>query len=77
MNRIDELEKVFSEHGLYADVVPTDGVVEVYIEWGDWKHDHLRADWLATENGWTKIDERITEDDGSDVYSSVHTYCFA
>lgn len=41
---------------------------------GDWKHDHLRADYLMGQNGFTLLKEWVTEEDGSDWYKSVHVY---
>lgn len=54
----------------------------VDIKWGDWKHNHLRCDYLveefAKENGReiTLKREVVTEDDGSDCYSAKHYYIF-
>ena len=49
----------------------------VEINWGDWKHDHLCADWLIEEkfhatNAW----KEITEENGSDCFSAIHHYYF-
>ena len=43
---------------------------------GDWKHDHLRCDWLIEENvsEVTKFNTKVTEEDGSDYYSATHYY---
>ncbi len=48
---------------------------------GDWKHDHLRADYLirnyfADNDAWrlTDIEEDTVEEDGSDWYVADHTY---
>lgn len=49
-------------------------VIRVEISWGDWKHDHLRADWAMEEAGFTPIGQEITEEDGSDTYSAIHNY---
>lgn len=51
--------------------------VSIYIEWGDWKHEHGYADYVMREHGFTKTDEIITEEDGSDCFSSVHVYNYA
>ena len=54
----------------------------VKIEWGDWKHDHLRCNYLVEEfakaNGREIVLKRevVTEDDGSDCYSAKHYYIF-
>lgn len=51
----------------------------VDIIWGDWKHDHLRADYLIKEYfkklGYeVSVNEEVTEEDGSDTYSATHYY---
>lgn len=51
-----------------------DGQIEIEIGWGDWKHDHLCCDHIMRENGYTLINEVVTEEDGSDTYSSIHHY---
>ena len=56
-----------------VDVYP-DGEVTVLIEWGDWKHDHLRLKQIMEQNGFSQTDERLTEEDGSDCYSAEHIY---
>ncbi len=49
----------------------------VAIDRGDWKHDHLRLNqelhqWAQENNIRISIEEEVTEDDGSDTYSSNH-----
>ena len=51
-----------------------DEQIEIEIEWGDWKHDHLCCDHIMRENGYTLINEVVTEENGSDTYSSIHYY---
>ena len=51
-----------------------DDVVSVSVEWGDWKHSHAFLDYIMKQIGYTLFDEQITEEDGSDCYSSVHLY---
>ena len=54
--------------------IPEIAVISVYID-GDWKHDHLRADWLIKEKfNVVKYDSYATEDTGSDWGPEVHTY---
>lgn len=70
------LNKCFEENGIFAEVYQYGElpVVCAEITWGDWKHDHLRADWLAEENGFAKMKVEVTEEDGSDTYSATHYY---
>ena len=75
---LDEQRKIYkylNDNKLYPyDVDVWDGEVRVYIDWGDWKHEHLRCKYLMSELGYQFVDEEVTEEDGSDTYSSIHTY---
>lgn len=43
---------------------------------GDWKHDHIHADNVIKKLfGAIPISEDVTQEDGTDFYSSIHTYC--
>ena len=54
------------------------GNIFIEIEWGDWKHDHRNADYIMeTAFGYKVENETVTEEDGSDTYSAVHTYVSA
>lgn len=48
--------------------------IAVEIERGDWKHDHACLDYHMRENGYECFNEVVTEEDGSDCYSSIHYY---
>lgn len=50
--------------------------VEIYVEDGDWKHEHLVLRHLMEENGFTFMGKEITNENGSDCYSAVHTYMY-
>ena len=76
-NGVDEANKVFKEHGssFMAEIQDLKTmVVEINIEYGDWKHDHLYADWVMEEKGFKKIGEEVTFESGEDWASSVHFY---
>lgn len=51
-----------------------ENVIEINIEWGDWKHDHGYCDYLMEQIGFVRTAELVTEEDGSDCYSSIHRY---
>ena len=56
-----------------------DGRLVISINWGDWKHEHGYADYLVKNFFRDKglgieIDEEVTEEGGSDTYSSEHYY---
>ena len=50
------------------------------INWGDWKHEHARSVDIMIDAliellpEWEySFDEEVTEEDGSDTYSSIHS----
>lgn len=57
----------------YAEI-PEIAVIDIYID-GDWKHDHLRADYLIKENFQiVKSYSEELEDTGGDWGPEVHHY---
>lgn len=66
--------EVWTEHTPIENAI----IVKAQIDWGDWKHDHLRYECLieqwAQENGYLVVSnsEAVTEEDGSDCYSALH-----
>ena len=77
--KIKAVDELLKANNIYASVYQYGQlpVVCVEIEWGDWKHEHWRADWLIEEElKGNKIKVEITEDDGSDTYSAIHYYMF-
>ena len=65
------------DNGVWAEVCTGYNglpVVAVSIHWGDWKHEHGATDYLMLLLGYGKIGEHLTEEDGSDCYSSEHYY---
>lgn len=79
----DELVNYLGENGIsqvelynYKIYQPIDriAVIDVYIN-GDWKHDHLRADFLVKEKYQpVRSDRTSLEDTGSDWGPELHTY---
>ena len=69
------IQHYLSENGVCADVyVRQAGGVNVHIDWGDWKHEHAYTEFLMKLIGFKKIDDIITEEDGSDCYSATHLF---
>ena len=63
------------ENNLYCEVYEhANGSVSVEIDWGDWKHYHAYCDHLMKQIGYDCTDEQVTEENGSDTYSSIHFY---
>lgn len=76
--KFDEMCKIIENNGFwnYECWPHPDGLPVVCIEIynGDWKHEHSRLDYVLKEHGYVKMGERLTEEDGSDVYSSIHYF---
>lgn len=74
-----EKEGIYPEDGTFTDTGTKILVLELYID-GDWKHEHLRTDYLIDE--WCKRNGRkvvwehtkVLEDTGGDWYPGKHTY---
>lgn len=62
----------------FSEVYPTElngfPCLVVEVSWGDWKHSHGYLDYLMKEKGFFMVREDVTEEDGSDCYSSNHIY---
>ncbi len=70
-----DIKRIFKENELcYEYAVNNNGTIEVHIDWGDWKHDHLFIKYIMWKNHYRQINEVVTEEDGSDSYSSVHYF---
>lgn len=74
----DQLEQHFRNNRLWVDELHYNEVkdcIEYDINWGDWKHEHLRSKWLLEElfkklGIVAHINSHTTEEDGSDNYSA-------
>lgn len=76
-----DIDKLIQDSNIWAEVGidPSNNTIEIGITWGDWKHDHLHCDWLIddylNEHSLRCIkSETVTEENGSDTYSSIHYY---
>ena len=70
-----DIQRIFKENERWYEWdVCLDGTVEISVEWGDWKHDHLYLNHVMKENGYIPRGEEVTEEDGSDAYSAVHIF---
>ena len=58
----------------YEDVNIGEEEVMISILWGDWKHEHAYCDYVMSQLGYKLTDEKITEENGGDCYSSKHFY---
>lgn len=82
IKKLDESPIMFSEVEVYTE--DDSIIIEVSLEWGDWKHDHLRLDYLMDDiihdydpnmgRHFGVMGAEVTEEDGSDTYSAIHSY---
>ena len=79
---VDRINAKLNEHHLETAYKSLDTIC-IEINWGDWKHDHLRTKWIVAEvldmmgfSGQYTMTEEVTEEDGSDTYSAIHTIRF-
>ena len=75
---IRKIYDAHKEYHIYPDVYTDfDGeTICVEINWGDWKHEHGASHIIMSELGAFRIDEEVTEEDGSDCYSAICRYAF-
>lgn len=75
-SRADLIDKYLVSNGLYVDEVYRDRFFYACVEisWGDWKHEHLRCDYLMKQIGYSLHHVDETETDGSDCYSAIRYY---
>ena len=74
---LDSANKEFQENqsSIIAEIYSLETMlIVIEIECGDWKHEHGYADYVMSQHGFTKVQEQVTEEDGSDCYSSNHYY---
>lgn len=72
---IQNIEKYLTEKKLsFCSVTKKRRLIEVYIEWGDWKHDHHRLKSVMIEFGYAYFGKEITQQDGSDSYCAKHFF---
>lgn len=76
MDAIEHIKSTFKEHQLFVEEVYQieDNEILVCISWGDWKYEHLRCGSIMKGLGYMKVQEVITEDNGTDCYSSEHIH---
>lgn len=71
------IRRYLAMEGIHPDEIyewDENGKITISIEWGDWKHEHLAADYFMSKLGYDVMYTETTEEDGSDCYSAEHTY---
>lgn len=75
----ETVDRKLAEEKRYYEVWYDDNSILVEVNWGDWKHDHLWLDSfvkkLLKEEGYdATVSVQVTEEDGSDCYSAIHSF---
>ena len=77
MISLAEEEKIcnlLTDNHISGDVFPDNNHICIEIHWGDWKKSHIHLKHLMSQNGYKHVNTQITEEDGSDCYSAIHTF---
>ena len=69
-----DIKEIFDRYECHYEWSVIGNNVEIEVIWGDWKHDHGLIDYAMKQKGYYKVGETLTEENGSDSYSSIHKY---
>ena len=67
---------ILEANGMHYDyTVDADGYVEITVDDGDWKHDHIALKTIMRNNGFVCLDRHTSDDEtGDDSYSAVYLF---
>jgi hypothetical protein len=73
------IERYLYDNGCYCEYVGYEDLIDTTlyrfsVNWGDWKHDHGYLNSLMEYIGYELLNEIVTEENGSDCYSSEHVF---
>ena len=71
-----DINRIFKENNLYYDyfILSNNEMIGIIIEDGDWKHDHLRLNYIMSKNNYIFIKENEIGTSDDDSYSSTHYF---
>lgn len=71
-----KIQNLLSENKMQYDfTVDSNGYIQITVENGDWKHDHIRLKHVMSENGYVYIGRHIPDEEtGDDTFSAVYIY---
>ena len=71
-----DIDRIFKENNLYYDyfILSNNEMIGIIIENGDWKHDHLRLNYIMSKNNYIFIKEEEIGTSDEDSYSSTHYF---
>ncbi len=72
----EDINRIFKENNLYYDyfILSNNEMIGIIIEDGDWKHDHLRLNYIMSKNNYIFIKENEIGTSDDDSYSSTHYF---
>jgi len=72
----ENIQSLLSTNDMHYDFdIDSQGFIEITVEDGDWKHDHIRLKNLMAKNGYIFFGSKeIGEDTGGDWYSAIHRF---
>lgn len=71
-----QIGKILADNKMSYDYdINPQGTIEITVEDGDWKHDHLRLKTIMAKNGFFHFGRDMKgEDPGDDSYSAIHYF---
>ena len=71
-----DINRIFKENNLYYDyfILSNNEMIGIIVEDGDWKHDHLRLNYIISKNNYIFIKENEIGTSDDDSYSSTHYF---
>ena len=72
----EAIKRIFKENNLYYDyfILSNNEMIGIIVEDGDWKHDHLRLNYIMSKNNYIFIKENEIDTRDDDSYSSTHYF---
>jgi hypothetical protein len=72
----EKIGKILADNKMSYDYTVDDkGYVEITVENGDWKHDHIALRTLMRDNGFVLIGRHIPDEEtGDDSFSAVYLF---
>lgn len=72
----EDINRIFKENNLYYDyfTLSNNEMIGIIIEYGDWKHDHLRLNYIMSKNNYIFVKENEIDTSDDDSYSSTHYF---
>ena len=72
----EQIQALLTANDMHYDFdIDSQGFIEITVEDGDWKHDHIRLKNLMAKNGYVLFSSKeIGEDTGGDWYSAIHKF---